>query len=232
MMTTRRDVLLWAAVALCAVGSSCSRGGGAGGAQPAAVLDETLIEGTGVGALRIDEATMDDVVRAYGISSPITRGSGSIVEMRSPQVELVFWFVPPPDGQGPPRLYAVRHLLYDNVYMGKTSAGIGVLDSLEAVRAAYGPADADWVATFDEYHYYGQQGVIFTTRHPKELRPELYAKARAALGKEPSEAPGSHVVVGIMVVRPFTVSDPGETMTVRQRVMTTSPKTDLLIAPY
>jgi hypothetical protein len=152
--------------------------------------------------------------------------------MSTPQLPLVFWFVSLPDGQGAPRLYAVRHLLYDEVYKGQTSKGIGILDSLEAVRAAYGPADADWVATFDEVHFYGQQGVIFTTRHPKEIRPAVYAKAMAALGKEPSEAPGSHVVTAIMVVRPFTVSDAGKTQVVHQRVMTTRPETDLLISPF
>jgi hypothetical protein len=35
-----------------------------------------------------------------------------------------------------------------------------------------------------------------------------------------------------MVVRPFTVSSPGETLTVRQRVMTTRPQTDLLISEF
>lgn len=239
----RSHVLPWAAAILCAAGVSCSRGGTKpdAGASPAedagasaseAVSDDTLFEGTGVGALRIDEATMDDVVSAYGLSSPITRSNGSTLQMSTSQIPLVFWFVTPADGQGPQRLYAVRHLLYDDVYMGKTGRGIGILDSLDAVRAAYGEADADWVATFEQVHYYGQQGVIFTTRHPKEIRPEIYTKALAALGKEAiEETPHSRVVTGIAVVRPFTV-DPGTTMTAGQRVMTTTPKTDLLVSPF
>jgi hypothetical protein len=92
----------------------------------------------------------------------------------------------------------------------------------------------DELAAFTRWQrdFYGKQGVIFTTNHPKEIRPVVYAKAVAALGKTPGESPRSRVVTGIMVVRPFTVSDPGTTMTAGQRVMTTRPKTDLLIAPF
>jgi hypothetical protein len=248
MRRTRRDgsngrlrFVLLCGAALCAAGAACSRGGakpdagaspaadaGAEPAAAAAVSDDTLVEGTGVGALRIDEATMDDVVKAYRLSSPITRANESIIAMSTPQVPLYFWFVAPTDGQGAPRLYAVRHLLYDQIYKGTTSRGIGILDSLEAVKGAYGEPDASWVGTFETLHYYGQQGVIFTTNHPKDIRPEVYARARAALGKEPSEGPSSSIVVGITVVRPFTVTDPGTTQMDRQRVLTTRPETDLL----
>jgi hypothetical protein len=74
------------------------------------------------------------------------------------------------------------------------------------VRAAYGEPDAEWVGTFDTLHYYGEQSVIFTIRHPKGIRPAVYDKARGALGQLPSGAPDSHVVTGITVIRPFTVS--------------------------
>ena len=108
--------------------------------------------------------------------------------------------VPPADGQGPPRLYAVRAPLRDNVYLGKTSKGIGFLDSADAMHEAYGPPDAEWVQMDQRLQYY-QQGVIFATQHPKMIAPAVYATARAALGKQPSEAPDAAVVIG----RPITM---------------------------
>jgi hypothetical protein len=167
----------------------------------------------------------------YGKSEATTFSTATALEFRRPP--LGFWFLKPAEGQGPPRLYAVRTLLYDDCYRGKTSKGIGILDSLEAVTAAYGPSEAEWVGMNEHMHYYGQQGVIFTTQHPKEIQPALYAKARAATGKEAaSEAPRSRVVTAIMVVRPFRVLEGAKTAMARQQVISTRPKTDLLVSEY
>lgn len=97
-----------------------------------------------------------------------------LVEMRTPQL-LRLSFLPPESGQGPPRLYAVRVGLWVPVYTGKTSKGIGFLDTLDAAHAAYGPSDAVWVGMKDQLHYYGQQGVIITTEHPMDIPPNIYA---------------------------------------------------------
>ena len=179
----------WCVIVLCAAAVSCSRGGGASRAgneaEPAAVRDDTLLEGTGIGELRIDQATIEEMQSTYGKSEPSTLSTASALDFRRPP--LGFWFLKPAEGQDPPRLYAVRTLLYDDCYRGQTSKGIGILDSLEAVRAAYGPSEAEYVGMNEHMHYYGQQGVIFTTQHPKEILPALYAKARAVTGKEPIE---------------------------------------------
>jgi hypothetical protein len=225
----------WCVIVLCAAAVSCSRGGGtrpgAGDeAKPAAAHDDTLREGTGIGGLRIDQATIAEMQSTYGESAATTSSTASALEFRRPP--LGFWFLKPAEGQGPPRLYAVRTLLYDDCYRGQTSKSIGILDSLEAVRAAYGPSEAEWVGLNERMHYYGQQGVIFTTQHPKQILPALYAKARAATGKEPSETPDSQFVTAIMVVRPFSVREGATTAMARQQVISTRPKTDLLISEY
>ena len=154
----------WCVIVLCAAAVSCSRGGGT---ISVAARDDTLFEGTGIGGLRIDEATLAEMQSAYGESEPSTLSTATALEFRRPP--LGFWFLKPAEGDGPPRLYAVRTLLYDDCYRGKTSKGIGILDSLEAVRAAYGPPEAEYVGMNEHVHYYGQQGVIFTTQHPKEI---------------------------------------------------------------
>ena len=192
--------------------------------------DDTLLEGTGIGGLRIDQATIEEMQSTYGKSEASTFSTASALDFRRPP--LGFWFLKPAEGEGPPRLYAVRTLLCDDCYRGKTSKGIGILDSLEAVHAAYGPSEAEYVGMNERMHYYGQQGVIFTTQHPKEILPALYATARAATGKDPSEAPDSPVVTAIMVVRPFNVLEGAKTTMARQQVISTRPKTDLLISEY
>ncbi len=221
---------VWGAIVLCAPVVSCSRGGSSSAVT--ASRAEALVEGTSVGALRIDEATVEDAATAFGVSAAEARAVGSrgVVEMRTPLFELSF--VPPADGQGPPRLYAARAPLRENVYEGKTSRGIGFLDSADAMREAYGPPDGEWIHMSGERLHYYQQGVIFTTQHPKLIPPAIYAKARSALGKEPSEEPAAHVVTGIMVVRPFTVRKAGTERTAGQRVISSAPETDLLVSAF
>ena len=97
--------------------------------------------------------------------------------MRTPQL-LRLSFVPPESGEGPPPLYAVRANLWEPIYTGKTSKGIGFLDSLEDVPEAYGPSDAEWVRMNGRVHYYAEQGVITTTRHPRDV-PERFTPRRA-----------------------------------------------------
>ena len=225
----------WCLIVLCAAAVSCSRGGGtqrgAGDeVKPAAARDDTLLEGAGIGELRIDQATIEEMQSTYGKSEPSTLSTASALDFRRPP--LGFWFLKPAEGQDPPRLYAVRTLLYDDCYRGTTSKGIGILDSLEAVRAAYGPSDAEYVGMNEHMHYYGPQGVIFTTQHPKEILPALYAKARAVTGKEPIETPDSRYVTAIMVVRPFNVLEQAQTAMARQQVISTRPKTDLLVSEW
>ena len=225
----------WCVIVLCAAAVSCSRGGGAkpgagDEAKPVAVRDDTLLEGTGIGELRIDQATIEEMQGTYGKSEASTLSTATALDFRRPP--LGFWFLKPAEGQDPPRLYAVRTLLYDDCYRGTTSKGIGILDSLEAVLAAYGPSEAEYVGMNEHMHYYGQQGVIFTTQHPKEILPALYAKARTVTGKEPSEGVDSRVVTAIMVVRPFNVLEQAKPAMARQQVISTRPKTDLLVSEW
>lgn len=238
MHTTLRDgskverrlwslILLGVAV-LCTPSVSCSRGGKLNPFK--ASRTEPLVEGTSVGPLRIGEATVADATKAFGAKfDPRTFDSG-LVQLWTPLFLLSF--VPPPDGQGPPRLYAAQAPMKEDGYLGKTSKGIGFLDSTDAMREAYGPPDAEAIGVFGNTYYY-QQGVIFSTRHPKEVKPpELYAKLRAELGKQPPEKPDSHVITGIMVVRPFTVLEAPKTVVSHQRVLSIPPKTDLLVGPF
>ena len=181
----------WCVTLLCAAAVSCSGGGGTKSgagkeARPAVVRDDTLLEGTGIGGLRIDQATIAEMQRTYGKSEPSTFSTASALEFRRPP--LAFWFLKPVEGDGPPRLYAVRTLLWDDCYRGQTSKGIGI------------------------------------------LAPALYATARAATGKDPNEAPDSPVVTAIMVVRPFNVLEGATTAMAGQQVISTRPKTDLLIS--
>jgi hypothetical protein len=231
------STLLWA-IALCALSVSCSRRGttksdGAGATGTAATVSrsDTFVEGTGLGGLRIGETTVDSAATALGVSAADARAIGNrgVQEMKAPRSIHAF-FVPPSDGQGLPRLYAVQLFLDDDVYQGKTSKGIGFLDSADAMREAYGPPDAEWIGQLEHIHYY-QQGVIFHTRHPTQIPAPLYAKARAALGKNPSEGPRDRVVTGIMVVRPFTVTKAADRLMAGQQVVTGPPETDLLVGP-
>jgi hypothetical protein len=153
------------------------------------------------------------------------------VELRTPQL-LVLSFVPPADGQGGPRLYAVRVGLWEPVYTGTTSKGIGLLDSVERIREVYGEPATVWVRPSARSHYFPEQGVIFTTAHPKDLPPTIYDRARAALGKTPDEGPTANVVNMMMVVRPFTVIEAAEPVMFRQQAVSTRPKTDLLISEF
>jgi hypothetical protein len=154
-----------------------------------------------------------------------------LVELRKPPF-FVLSFLPPPGGQGPPRLYAIRAVLWDPPYTTKTSKGIGFLDSVERMHEVYGEPATVWVSQNHSIHYYPQQGVIFETTHPRDLPPKIYAQARAALGKAPDEGPTGSVVTQMMVVRPFTVIEGAEPAMVRQQVVSTRPKTDLLVPEF
>ena len=233
-----RSVVLWGAVVSCAASVACSRGKGAssGGAGLLGTSARTdlLLEGSGLETLRIGEATVADAASRLGLS-PVADWTRTfddgLVEMRTPPL-LTLSFLPPESGQGPPRLYGVRASLWEPVYTGKTGKGIGFLDSLDAVRAAYGPSDAEAVGMNDRTHYYAHQGVIITTRHPRDVQPKIYAQARAALGKQPDEGPESQVVTGILVVPPFTVTKAAERAMARQQVISTRPETTLRIREY
>jgi hypothetical protein len=218
-------VILWGAIVLCMPSLSCSRG--------LSSTNTTLLEGTGLEDLRIDEATVANAASGLGASTADARSIGErgVVELRTPRL-LVLSFVPPATGQGSPRLYAVRASLWEPVYTGHTSKGIGFLDSVEAVHEAYGLPDTVWVHLDGQRQHYYQQGVIFTTQHPKLIPPKIYAQARAALGKQPGEGPNAHVVTGIMVVRPFTVTKAAETRMARQQVISSRPETDLLVSEF
>jgi hypothetical protein len=228
-MTLRARWILWGAIALCAPSVSCSLGGSLNPFK--ASRTEPMVEGTSIGPLRIGEATMVEATKAFPTDrAPRAVGDGGLVQLSTPMFELSF--VPPPDGQGQRTLYAARAPLKEDGYLGKTSKGIGFLDSVDAMRAAYGPPDAEVIGLFDNTYYY-QQGVIFTARHPKEIQPPaLYAQVRAELGTQPSEAPDAQVITGIMVVRPFTILEAPTTVTSHQRVLSIQPKTDLLVSPF
>ena len=218
----------WCVIVLCAAAVSCSRGGGGG---PAAARDDTLLEGTGIGGLRIDQATIAEMQSTYGESEASTLSTASALDFRRPP--LGFWFLKPAEGERV-RRGSTRSgpSCTTTATAAQTSKGIGILDSLEAVLAAYGPAEAEYVGMNEHMHYYGQQGVIFTTQHPKQILPALYAKARAATGKEPIETVDSRFVTAIMVVRPFNVLEAAKTVMARQQVISTRPKTDLLVSEW
>jgi hypothetical protein len=230
-----KKTMTWGTVVLCAAALSCSRGGGAKpgageAARPGGSTD-LLIEGTGLANLRIDEATLAQAAKSLGLSAAEGRtATNGVVELRVPPFLKLFFA--PSVGGGEPRLYAARAGLWEPVYTGKTSKGIGFLDSGNAMREAYGQPEAVWVGTNEKIHYYAQQGVIFSTQHPRDVVPKIYAQARAALGKQPGEGPEAEIVTAIMVVRPFTVIQGAETMMARQQVISTRPKTDLLISEF
>ena len=211
---------------LTAVSVACSGGMGAKSTQT-----NLLLEGAGLEKLRIGEATVADAASHLGLKvAEWTKTSDNgLVEMRTPEL-LRLSFLPPESGQGAAVLYAVRANLWEPIYSGKTSKGIGFLDSIEDVRAAYGPSDAEWVRMNERIHYYAEHGVIITTRHPIDIQPTIYAAARAALGKQPDDGPKAAVVTGIIVVPSFTVTKAAETAMARQQVISTRPETTLRIA--
>jgi hypothetical protein len=223
-----RITVLLGVVVASGISVGCSGGIGVSRAQAQTNL---LIEGTGLETLRIGEATVADAASLFGLPEKewTKTSNNGLVEMRTPQL-LRLDFLPPEGGQDAPVLYAVRANLWEPVYTGKTGKGIGFLDSLEAVHAAYGPSDAEWVRMNSRTHYYAQLGVIITTRHPTDIPPKIYAAAVAALGKEPDDGPEAAVVTGIIVVPPFTVTKAAETAMARQQVISTRPETTLRIA--
>ena len=211
---------------LSAVSVACSGGMGTNSTQ-----SNLLLEGAGLEKLPIGEATVADAASHLGLDvAEWTKTSDNgLVEMRTPEL-LRLSFLPPESGQGEPVLYAVRANLWEPVYTGKTGKGIGFLDSFEAVRAAYGPSDAEWIRMDSRIHYYAQHGVLIITRHPIDIPPKIYAAARAALGKQPDDGPEAAVVTGIIVVPSFTVTKAAETAMARQQVISTRPETTLRIA--
>lgn len=222
-------VLLWSAVSI-----ACSGGMGARSAETA-----VLLEGAGLEKLRIGEATVANAATVLGLETIqwMQTSDGGQGEIRTPQL-LRLAFLSPETGQGAPVLYAVRanfgEPIYEGetskgpgYYTGKTSKGIGFLDSLDAVRAAYGPSDAEWVRVADRVHYFADDGVIITTRHPTAFPAHVYAAGRAALGKQPDEGPDAAVVAEIIVVQPFTVTNAAETVRAGQRVLSSPPETTL-----
>ena len=218
MVVLRAVIVVGSAVAV-----ACSGGMGANSAQT-----NLLIEGAGLETLRIGEATVADAASRLGLAEAERTKTfdNGLVEMRTPQL-LRLDFLPPESGQGAAVLYAVRANLSEPVYTGKSSKGIGFLDSLEAVNEAYGPSDAEWVEMTSRIHYYAEHGVIITTRHPVDIPPKIYAAAGAALGKAPDDGPTAALVTGIIVVRPFKVTKAAETARARQQVISTRPKTTL-----
>ena len=231
----RRAVLVWGAVVLCATAVSCSRGRRTAKAKAKAAeasTSGTLIEGTGLGTLRIDEATVASVADAFGAPITDARTVGSRGEVQLSARPFTAFFMPPANGQGPPRLYALRAVAFyeDKPYTGRTSKGVGLLDSIDAMTGAYGPPDAEWIGQTEHIEYY-QQGVIFATAYAKGITPALFTKAQAALGKPPGEAPDGSVVTCIAVVRRFTVSKAAERLTSGQQVLSAPPQTDLLDNP-
>jgi hypothetical protein len=232
-----RLVVLWGAVLSCAAPVACSRGQGGssgGGLLGTSTRTDLLLEGTGLETLRIGEATVADASSRLDLpTAEWTRTfDNGLVEMRTPML-LKLSFLPPETGEGPARLYAVRAGLWEPVYTGKTSKGIGFLDTLDAVVAAYGPSDAEWVQTNHRLHYYGQHGVIITTTHPRDVTPVIYAKACATLGKQPDEGSfAPPVVTAILVVPPFTVTRAAEVAMARQQVISTRPETTLRLSEF
>jgi hypothetical protein len=232
--------LLCGAIALCALVSvSCSRrgtkggtaSGGAGSSAASVSQSDTFAEGTSLGPLRIDETTVPSAAKSLGLTEADARPAGQHGELEMKVRWIRASFVPPSAGQGGLRLYAVLVYLGDDIHQGKTTKGIGFLDSADAMRAAYGPPDAEWITGREHIHYY-QQGVIFQTQHPSQIPAPLYAKAKAALRKEPSEGPNDRVVTAIMVVRPFTVKGAAQRAMGTQLDVTGPPETDLLISPF
>ena len=221
-----RTAVLRGVFVLSAVSVACS-----GGMSANSTPTNLLLEGAGLERLRVGEATVADAASGFGLDvAEWTKTSqNGLVEMRTPQL-LRLDFLPPESSEGPTVLYAVRANLWEPVYTGKTSKGIGFLDSLEDVRAAYGPSDAEWIRMNSRIHYYAQHGVIFTTRHPIDIPPKVLAAARAALGKETDDGPNAAFVTGIIVVSPFTVTKAAEHAQVRQQVISTKPETTLRIA--
>src|SRR5262245_8688052 len=121
-MKTRSSVFL--AIVLTAAAVSCSR---------AAARTSTLVEGTGLETLRIDQATVSDAIKTLGApEAPARTFNNGVVELWS-RPFLMLSFVPPEEGSEPQRLYAITAVLRDPPYSGTTSKGIGMLDSIERV---------------------------------------------------------------------------------------------------
>lgn len=220
-MMTRSFVLC--AIVLSAAALSCSR---------AAARTSTLFEGTGLETLHIDQATAADAIKALGApEAPARTFNNGVVEMWS-RPYLMLSFVPPEEGQEPPRLYAIAAVLRDPPYTGTTSKGVGFLDSIERVHEVYGEPETVWVTMNSSIHYYPQQGLIITTTHPTRIDPKIYAVASKALGKTPDDGPSASVVTEIRVVRPFSVIEGATTAMAGQRVLSTRPKTDLLVSEF
>jgi hypothetical protein len=222
MMKTT-SMFFWSAIVLSGAAVSCSR---------AAARTGTLFEGTGLETLRIDEATVADAIKALGApEAPAKTLSNGVVELW-PRPFLMLSFVPAEEGQEPPRLYAISAVLRDPPYTGTTSKGIGLLDSIERVHEVYGEPEAVWITVNTRIHYYPQQGMIITTTHPTRIPPKIYELARTVLRKTPDDGPTASIVTEIRVVRPFAVIEGATTAMAGQRVLSTRPKTDLLVSEF
>jgi hypothetical protein len=192
---------------------------------------DVLEEGKGVGSLLIDEATLSDAASALGVSKEEAKANASgMVELRTPE-RLRLVVAPPESGEGEPRLYAVSVGLWEPFYRGRTGKGIAFLDTVEKMREVYGEPEAVAAGTSDQVHYYPALGLLVTTTHLGDMPRPMYAKARSELGKEPDAKTGG-VVTGIMVVRPFQITEPPKQVMAGQQVISLAPKTTILPGTY
>ena len=131
-----------------------------------------------------------------------------------------------PEAGGEAVLYAIRTARIPNPqypqWKGRSSRGIGFLDSEEKVRAAYGPPAAEWHRSFGGRALYYTSGVVFVLEHPSKIT-----------GYEgPPPSPTSGHVTEMWVTVPFQVVEAPQAVSPGQLLVTTPPRTTLRISPF
>src|SRR5688572_615211 len=113
-----------------------------------------LEEGRGLGALDVDKTTLKKARKLLGPAAP---RDPNVTPIKT-QLEagpLLLWFVKP-QGSDDPVLQAIvaERTHYKPNYLGKTSRGIGLLDTRDKMLSIYGEPDYVQNGTSESVYYY------------------------------------------------------------------------------
>lgn len=182
----------------------------------------TLQEGRGIESLVLGTTTLSQAVKTLGGAAGEPSTSSTDAQLEALPLRLQFAAA---EGGGEPVLETIYTSRTENKTMpnweGKTSRGIGLLDSVEKMHTAYGEPDAEWRQSWARVYYY-KSGVLFSVEHPSRVR-----------GYEgPPPTPTSGVITSLAVTLPFEVLEPAkEAMHSGQLSVTGPPKTSLRHSP-
>lgn len=172
------------------------------------VYNAPMTEGQGMESLVLGKTTLNEAKKVLGDSARVyTLPERIVVEATPLKLNFSLGY-----GENEPvlqNIVAEKNSLPGKIsYAGKTSRGIGLLDTLEKMESVYGKAD-HMADTHPDRIYYYKSGVIFEIRYANMV----YRYDGPVVG------PNTMVVTSIAVTPPFEVvpAPGGSTITLKLR---------------